>query len=67
MRYRDELQRMKEESSRLRADLQVEKSHTQQMIAQTSELQALWGQYTSSQQLLEDQLQEVGWHPTPLL
>lgn len=58
-RYRNEVSRLKEEAARLRADLQVEKSHTQQMIAQTSQLQGLWGQYTSSQKLLEEQLQEM--------
>ncbi|CAD7701354.1 unnamed protein product, partial [Ostreobium quekettii] len=57
--YGDEVQRVKEENARLRAELQVEKSHTQQMIAQTSELQSLWGEYTTSQQLLEQQLQEM--------
>lgn len=57
--YGGEVQRVKEENARLRAELQVEKSHTQQMIAQTSELQGLWGEYTSSQQLLEQQLQEM--------
>ena len=59
-RYREDSQKAKEETARLRAQLDVEKSNTEQMITQTTQLEMLWKQYRSSQQILERKLQEVG-------